>query len=341
MSSKSDNSELLISDTLVPDIFIIQHIHDLSKNAICLYMWLLMIIGNTSFTMQNIADYSVVSESEKKEALAELISNDLVLKKGEKSFYLADLKKREVEEYCKTMIAKGDSLDGIELSSDKSRDVLASSISKTFFLGKMANINYRLIDKCLYEYKFDSSVVYSLFEEARNRKSQYKISYLSKLAEEWYKKGYTTPEKLQQMYNSKAEIDSIIKLLGRLSRKHIDGLDIERIEKWVYEYGMDSAMVEYAYRCNDFRQNKNFKHIDDTLKEWFLAEIKTIDKATVYENKKHEENKIKATRKKASGNAWKTGGEMGVVADTKEEKEEKPQDEDSDSDEILDLFGRD
>lgn len=341
MSSKSDNSELLISDTLVPDIFIIQHIHDLSKNAICLYMWLLMIMGNTSFTMQNIAEYSVISDSEKTEAIAELISNDLVLKKGEKSFYLADLKKREVEEYCKTMIAKGDSLDGIELSKDKSRDVLASSISKTFYLGKMANINYRLIDKCLYEYKFDSSVVYSLFEEARNRKCHFKISYLNKLAEDWYKKGYTTPDKLQKMYDSKNEIDAIVKLLGKLTRKRLDGLDMEKIEKWVYEYEMNSQMVDFAYRSNAFRDKISIKNVDDTLTLWFLADAKTVDQASIFENKKHEENKAKATRKKSSGNAWKTGSEMGVVSDVKADKAEKPQDEDSDSDEILDLFGRD
>ncbi len=340
MSFKADNSELLLSDTPVPDIFITQYIQELSKKAICLYMWLLMIIGKDSFTLKDLDDYSVVSGEEKKEALAELISADLLLKKGEDNFVLADLKLREVDDYCKAQIAKGDTLEGAQMSKDEARDVLARSINKTFYLGKMANINYRLIDTCLYEYKFDSAVVYSLFEEARNKKSHYRINFLQKLAEEWYKKGYTTPDKLKKMFDARSEIDNVIKLMGKLTRTHLDGLAIEMIENWVLNYGYKADMAEYAYRCNNFRKTILFKHVDEKLKEWYLADIKSIDQASVYENKRHEENKLKSSRKWSSGNSWKTGSEMGVLEETAPSAEVKKEADDSaDNDEILNLFG--
>lgn len=345
MSINKDNSELLISDTLVPDIFLTQYIQELSKNAICLYMWLLMILGNDKFTENDLKEYQVITKAERSEAFAELISQDLVIKDKNNKYQLADLKKREVEEYCKTMNAKGDSLDGVSLSSDNSRDVLASSINKTFYLGKMAALNYRLIDKCLYEYGFDSAVIYTLFEEARREKQLYRINFLQKVAEDWYKKGYTTPDKLTTMIANKNKTEEIVKSLGKLMRKRLDGLDIEKIETWVTEYDVSVELVEYAYRCNDFRSTITLRNVGDKLKEWYLSDITTIDKAAVYENKKHEENKSKVSRKKASGNPWKLGGEMGVgSSETKTESSKKAEeavtsDSDVEEDEILNLFG--
>ena len=46
---------------------------------------------------------------------------------------------------------------------EKQRKILAESISKSFYNGEMPYIFYRLIDKCLFEYKFETEVVYQLF----------------------------------------------------------------------------------------------------------------------------------------------------------------------------------
>ena len=99
--------------------------------------------------------------------MGELIFREIVNKKGRDTYFLNDLKKKEVDSYCASVIARGMSADDeFRLKeSDELSQKLAESISKTFYAGKMNHQNYLLVDKCLYEYKFDSIVVYKLFEK--------------------------------------------------------------------------------------------------------------------------------------------------------------------------------
>ena len=348
MKQSESSHELLLSDTLVPDIFVTQYAQELSKEAICVYLWLLMNCGYNELSKEEVYSYGVLSKADADKAVADLIENGLLLTSKEEKLVLADIKRAEVDSYIKTMVSKeGEMSDPVLSADEESRNILAGSINKTFYMGNMSYLFYRLVDKCLYEYKFHSSVVYSLFEEGRDLKIHFKVNSMYDLAESWRKNGYTTPDKLKAYYDKKGRREQLVSLMGRLTRRRLNGMDIERIDRWINEFDASPRLVEYAFRVNDFRGNITSKHVDDKLREWYAAGIADIDAAAVYENLKKQENKSKASKKRIKNNPNKTYAELEVKAEPEQKATVKKEEADvseepspePEKDDILNLFG--
>ncbi len=338
MKTGSETHELLLSDTSVPDLFIVQYMQDLSKDAVALYLWLLM-NGRTSFTEKDAKNYGLIPGSDIGKALGELVSASVIIRKDDGTFLFEDLKKREVDSYIKSSRENGTGDTSLN-ADEKARNVLAGSINKTFYQGNMPYLFYRLVDKCLYDYKFDSSVVYSLFEEGRDKRIHLTVNKMYALAQEWSDKGYNDPDTLSRYLSRRKDVEDMISLMGRLMRRRLHEMDIERISHWVNDYGSTKDLVEYAFKVNEFRGNITTKHVDDKLKEWYAADISDLDKAMVYENERKNENQKKSRGKRGKDNTWKTGSEAGIAVPVKEEPVKAPRKEETeDRDEILDMFG--
>lgn len=343
MVSPDVYSELLISDTLVPDIFIVRYLPALSKDAVALYLWTRMTYKGGSFTLKEAFDFGLIPEEDIKTALAELVSAGVLIRGDKDVFEPVDLKKTEVIEFLNIRT----DLDGepVMRSDEKSRNLLAKSVNKTFYQGRMPNQFYKLIDKCLYEYKFESQVVYALFEEGKELRVQYIVPKMYDLAATWYEKGYTSTEALKDYYELRGRRDEVTKLVGRMLHKHLNEIDYERINKWTGMYGADAAIVEYAIRVNDWRNSIRPVDIEQTLKEWFDAGAMTIDKAAVFEAERHKENKAKASRNKGRTNVRKSGKEAGITVDKSGEDKDPPKPQSADAhavhDSILDMFAED
>ncbi len=350
MKQTESSHELLLSDTLVPDIFVTQYAQELTKEAICIYLWLLMNCGYNEFSREDVYSYGVLSRSDADSAVAGLIESGLLLSSKDDKFLLTDIKRAEVDSYIKTAVSREDGMSDPVLSADEeSRNLLAGSINKTFYMGNMSYLFYRLVDKCLYEYKFHSSVVYSLFEEGRDLKIHFKVNSMYDLAESWRRNGYTTPDKLKAYYDKRSRREQLVSLMGRLMRRRLNDTDLERIDRWVNEFDAKADLVEYAFRTNEFRGNITSKHVEDKLREWYAAGVSDIDAAAVYENTRKQENKSKAAVKRRKDNRMKTYGEL--AADSKvsapqpekaapeEEAKEDAGTEEPEKDDILTLFG--
>lgn len=336
MQIQKSNNELLLSSTQIPDIFIVQYMQVLSGDAIKLYLWLNQNISGEEFTLKELDTYTFLTKNKKENALAELISNELVYKTNDK-YCLTDLIVKEAKEYAKSYAARGNNLDGTALMSDENeRKLLSQSISNTFYLGKMLYWGYKLVDKCLYEYKMESEVIYKLFEEGVNLGIHVYANKMQGMAEKWYNNGYVTADKLDVYYANNSRIQAIIELIGRITRRRVDGLAIDRITKWVEVYNADADLVEYAFVQNEYR-GANILNAEETLNKWFEAGIHSIDKAMVYEAERHQENKAKQSRKKGTDNVWKSGAEAGIVTNTAKPAENT--EDAGDIDNILGMFG--
>ena len=326
-----ENSGLIIGDSILPDIFTVKYCQDLGRDAIVLYLWLNMTDPFKGYSQDEMRALRIMPDQDCDKAAAELVSHGLLNRKDDR-FFLEDIKALEVEEYVRAAKAKGSGTDGLELSSDEEqRNTLALSISKTFYSGKMNYPFYRLIDKCLYEYKFDSRVCYRLFEEGYKARKQFSFYEMEKLASDWYNKGYVTIDRLDEYIGMTEQIDRITKLVGKLMRKRLNGMDLERVEKWVRNYSVSEDIVNYAFRVNEYRDKITLKVVEETLVKWFDAGADTLEKAEKYEEEEHKENKRSSARKKnRSKSSWKTGSEAGIesgseeVNEHEEEKENKP-----------------
>ena len=221
-------------------------------------------------------------------------------------------------------------------------------LSKTFYQGELPYIFYRLIDKCLYEYKFDSIVCYKLFEEGYDQSIHRSNIQMENRAREWYEKGYTDIKSLEKHLEISARYKKLVKLTGSLMRKRLNGLDLDRVKSWAEDLGATEELVTLAFKENEFRSNLTLKNVGDTLTKWYDQGIKTAEDAARFCEEEHKENKRKATRRKANaGSSWRTGEEAGISAGKTEEPDKKAsedntaEDDNDIPDDILNMFGDD
>jgi hypothetical protein len=344
---KEELSRLLINDSLLPDIFLVRYAQELSKNALLVYLWLNMTGDKNSFNEETVKKFKIIPDDEISKTLAELMASGLINRK-DKTYSFDDIKAREVEEYVQAQKAKGGDPDLTGLKSDEQeRKTLADSISKTFYQGELPYIFYRLIDKCLYEYKFDSIVCYKLFEEGYDQSIHRSNIQMENRAREWFEKGYTDIKSLEKQLEIDKRTKKLIKLTGSLMRKRLNGLDIDRVKSWAEDLGATEELVTLAFKENEFRSNLTLKNVGDTLAKWHDQGIKTAEDAARFSEEEHKENKRKATRRKANtGSVWATGEEAGIVNKSEQPKAEEPkndkasEDKDDDGpDDILNMFG--
>ena len=348
---KEDFSRLLISDSLLPDIFLVRYAQELSRNALLLYLWLNMTGDKDCFDESVIKKYKIISEDDIQSALAELMAANLIIRKDNK-YSFDNIKAREVEEYIRAVNARGNDPEADGLKSDeKERQLLADSISSTFYQGGIPYIFYRLIDKCLYEYKFDGRVVYKLFEEGYDQSIHRSLVQMEKMARDWYDKGYTDIKSLEKQLQINKRTKKLIKLCGSLLRKRLTGMDIDRVTRWAEKLDATEELVTQAFKDNEFRSNLTLKNVEDTLTKWYDNGIKTAEQAALFSEEEHKENKRKATRRKAMpGTTWRSGEDAGI-SEPETKKEDKPAatkasedvkediSEDDIPDDILDMFG--
>lgn len=343
MASIDKDKSLLLSDTLVPDLFIYHYMTNLTKEAICVFLYFVS-NGSSKMTEDEINEISLFDKQTTEIAIAELIASGLMSKLPTGEFILVDIKKNEVDSYCASIIARGGAeLSDLELSPlKKERDDLCDSISKSIYAGKMGYIFYRIVDKCLFDYEFETIVIYSLFDTAKERKMQYNYKQVEKLAEEWHKNGIKDANSLSSVLEKENRSKELIQIVGRITRKRVDAFDIERINKWV-DLGFSTELIEFAFRSNSYRSTLRTKDVDDTLTKWVEAGINTLEAATKFESEQHKENKRKYNRNKANGTSnYRTGAEAGLVvqSDVAESvKVDSDSQEDSGVNDILNMFG--
>ncbi|WP_034448325.1 DnaD domain protein [Butyrivibrio sp. AE2032] len=354
-----DFSRLMINDSLVPDIFLVRYAQSLSRNALLVYLWLNMTGLKDSFDENTVKKFKIIPDEETGPVFAELMAASLIIR-NDKTYAFDDIKAREVSDYVESLKARGtDSGMPVLTSDEKERQILADSISSTFYQGVLPYIFYRLIDKCLYEYKFDGRVCYKLFEEGYEQSIHKDLQRMENMARSWYEKGYTDIKSLEKQLEINSRIKRLIKLVGQTLRRRVNGLDIERITHWVEDLDATEELVNLAFKANEYRSSISLKNVGDTLTKWHDHGVKTAEDALKFEEEEHKENKRKASRRKAvSGSAWRTGDEAGISGNnaetdakdkaSKEAAEAKetgkaenaiPEDDADIPDDILDMFG--
>ncbi len=346
-NGKDEISRLMINDSLLPDIFLVRYAQELSKNALLVYLWINMTGKNDGFEESDVEKFKIIPDDEISKTLAELMSAGLVNRK-DKTYSFDDIKAREVEEYIQAVKAKGSDPDSVLNSDEKERQVLADSISKTFYQGEIPYIFYRLIDKCLYDYKFDGRVCYKLFEEGYDQSIHRSNILMENMARSWYEKGYTDIKSLEKQLEINKRAKELVKLCNSLLRKRLNALEIERVTSWANDLDTTKELVTLAFKENEFRSNLTLKNVGDTLTKWHDHGITTAEEAAKFSEAEHKENKRKATRRKANtGSSWRTGAEAGISDSKTEEpakvteasKDTKEEDGENIPDDILNMFG--
>lgn len=287
--SAQERDKLLLSDTLVPDLFITQYMSSLSGAAIQLYLLLLMDRSNSaSLTIDSLARKIGWTKDEVKEQVFHLTSAGIMERDGDK-ISLSDIKAKEVDRY----IEWKENADLITPPQhvDPSMESLSRSIDDTFFMGHMNYSWHRFIDESASVFKLKPDVIYALFGalSERNKLLVKSTKPAEELREKWCQRGVHTSEELEKIQEEDRNIKECTDAMGKKLRKKLDGVAIEYIEKWMLVYKMEPKVPPFLYtylRKEKRKEQVTFPQMDEILQEWFSHNIHTEEEASLYENKK-------------------------------------------------------
>lgn len=281
-----ERSKLLLSDTLVPDLFITQYMSSLNGSAIQLYLFLLLNRDSSRAKMnvEKLAKKIGWTQSETEEQVFILTAAGLLERDEEGTLSLADIKAREIDRYIESKANEG--LLTPPQHMEPALMSLTRSIDDTFFMGKMNYAWHRFIDESASVYKLKPEVIYALFDTLHERKKLFVRSPRSaeELRSDWCNRGVHTAEDLEKVTEEDRRIKECVASLGKKTRKALDGIDLEYVHTWICTYKMNPDVPAYLYTLlRKDKEKVTFAQMDIVMQEWFSHNIHTVEEASTFE----------------------------------------------------------
>ncbi len=294
----NESRKLLLSDTLVPDIFITEHLPALSGPAVKLYVFMLLVARtNRSINEQDLARRLGTDEESIRATLLELAARDLVQIRN-LGVEIMDIKAAEIQRIYRPKTASTPTEITESQQKFDIREKLLADIAKTFFQGLMAPSWYGEIDTWFDRYKFEPEVIYALFQECARRNKLDSKAYISKVAENWAARGIITFADLNAYFLSYERISKTAKKVGRKLRRQMTEYDEEIVARWVDQFNYDFDIIDLALRKTTRLSNPNLEVVDRILTEWFSHQLRDVAAVKAYEaNKAARFGKIGASAK--------------------------------------------
>ncbi|MBP5492825.1 MAG: DnaD domain protein [Clostridiales bacterium] len=306
--NSEEKKKFLFSDTQVPDIFITQYMPKLSGPAIQIYLTMLMQsqTGGLKISNDKLANWLHMSKEDLKEQLFYLVEAGLLEPSGKDAHVLKDIKAEEVEQYIR------DSKEGESeippQHEDPKIEKLKKSIADTFFFGKGLSISWsNFIDDSYVTFKLNPDVIYALFrtlsDDLKKREKydtrEMTVRSAEKLRTNWCKRGVHTAEDLEKIMTEDAAVDECVSVMGKKTRKRLDGVAIDYVTTWITKYKMqpDVPPFLYTYLRKDLKREKvTFADMDEILQEWFSHNIHDAASAEKYEKQKLAADRTRAMK---------------------------------------------
>ncbi len=285
-----ESRKLLLSDTLVPDIFITEYLPDLSGLAVKLYIYMLLAArSRQKISEQELARRLGTDDDTIRTALLELATRDLV-EIQDRGIMIADIKAMEIERTYRPKTASTPTEAIASQEKFNVREKLMTDIAKTFFQGLMSPSWYGEIDSWFDRYHFEPEVIYALFQECARRNKLDSKAYISKVAENWAKRGITSFEQLNTYFLSHERLSKASKKVGRKLRRRMTEYDEEMVARWLDKFGFEFEIIELALRKTTRLSNPNLNAVDRILQEWFSHQLKDAESIKAYEEQKAQKH---------------------------------------------------
>ena len=301
MKLEQNEKQLLFSETVVPDIFFAEYLHQLPGDYMKIYFYMV-------FLSKYKKDIKINDMSKKlslplktiNDGLKFLEENKLILKKTT-GYIIIDLQEATLNNLYKPNLTQ--SKETVEqISKNKSRAKAIEHINNMYFQGIMGPSWYNDIDLWFRKYNFDEQVMIALFDYCYNRSALHK-NYVQAVAEAWGANKIQTWNDLD-IYDQKQEKlkkikNTIAKKLGKYNG--LTQYEEAYIENWVLDFGYDMNIIEIALKRTTFKQNPTFEYINNIITDWHERSLKTPDEITAFiEQRKKQSKDLKEMKAQVS-----------------------------------------
>lgn len=130
------------------------------------------------------------------------------------------------------------------------------------------------------DYNIDPPFVVKAYGYCRYKKNVKNINYVSAVIRDWYDRGISTVEQLEEYLLSQGErygnYSSIFRAMGFGSRTPSE-IEIKIMNKWLDEYKYDMDIILKACENCSKTSNPNMNYIDKIVSNWYEAGVKTLE----------------------------------------------------------------
>ncbi|HHV42554.1 MAG TPA: DnaD domain protein [Clostridiaceae bacterium] len=295
----SGQEKFLLSDTVVPDIFIHEYMPRLKHAAVKCYLLVLSAFqnGKREIAKKDLALRLSFTPKDINLALQELMEEGLILLETD-GIKLTDLKAIEI----RTLIDSKPTTPSLRLSPEviSEREQVITAINNEYFQGLMTHAWFDMIDDWFLKHKFEPAVVQALFAEATASDKWGRLNrpFLNAIADRWAKHNVRTFSELSAFYEQNERFLEIYRHVCKVLRISYTEPGIRMVESWVDELGYDRDVIDLALEETTGSSNPSLKYVDSILRRWNSEGIRT--KEQVKKDRSAWERKQKVTRRSTS-----------------------------------------
>lgn len=320
------HSDIPISVTVVPNIFIDHFMPAANGSYVKVYLYLLRYLysDNSALSISSIADHLEDTEKDIIRALHYWEKTGLLSLQTTASGQISDItlqdfspsleaaspdstKKAQEETAAARVSVKEDKPDFIRPTYTPAQIEQMTQNDKIKWMLNIIEIYLQRLLKpadiqlILYLYEslnFSAELIMYLYEYcvSRNKKNP---SYIEAVAMSWVEEGIDTVEKAEAAsasynshYNAVNKAFGLNRSPGEVERKYIN--------KWVNQYGFPIVLIVEACNRTILRTQKpDFKYADKILSNWYSHHVKTIDDVKELDKQHHKENTAVSSAKTA------------------------------------------
>lgn len=275
--------DILLSDTLVPDIFLSDIMPRLPSDAVKVYLYCLFLSKYKKEARPEDLAAKLDLSVDTVNAAFQILEHEALIVRTPNLISLTDIKEIELGKLYKRKTTSDGESAVSQTAMHIKRNQCIDSINKMFFQGLMAPSWYNAIDHWFSTYHFDEDVMVSLFKTCYDNNAL-NINYIEKVGRTWYLKGITNHWELEKYMESYEQIKAIGKtILQKLRlRRPLQAYEEEQIEIWLNDYGYDLPIIEEAFKLTVGKTNP-FKSAHNILTRWNQEGIKTMDQLKAYQ----------------------------------------------------------
>ena len=275
--------DILLSDTLVPDIFLSDVMPRLPSDAVKVYLYCIFLSKyRKEARPEDMAAKLGLPLDTVNAAFVILEQEELIIRTPD-MISVSDVKEIELEKIYKRRTASDPEQVLTKSATNIKRNQCIDSINKMFFQGLMSPSWYTAIDNWFEAYHFDDDVMVSLFKYCYDNNAL-NVKYIEKVGATWHQKGIADHWELENYMEACEKIRTVGKTISRALRlgRKLTSYEEKYLGIWLNEYGYDMDIIEVALEKTAGKTNPNFKYIHGILAAWNKEGIKNIEQLNAY-----------------------------------------------------------
>ncbi len=293
--------DILLSDTLVPDIFLSDIMPRIPSDAVKVYLYCIFLSKyNKEARPEDLAAKLDLSMDTVNAAFFILEQEELILQTP-KVVSLTNIKEMAISKLYKKKTTSDAEPTNSKTQTNIRRNQCIDSINKMFFQGIMAPSWYAAIDNWFLTYRFDEDVMVSLFKFCYDNNAL-NIKYIEKVAATWSSKNITNHWELEKYMEACEKTREIGKTIARSLRlgKKLTSYEEKYLETWLNEYGYDMTIIDEALKLT-VGKSTPFKYAHNILTNWHKEGIQSLEQLKAY-----QEASFSTKRSKTPASSGKT-----------------------------------